>query len=126
MQKQKVRIWDGNASREFLDSRGLQHLEEGDLGPVYGHQWRHFNAEYKTRYDDYTGKGVDQLQYVIDQLKDPEQRSSRRIIMSAWNPCQLNEMALPPCHVLCQFNVIGEKLALKTKMLKGRPLVFLI
>ena len=111
LQKQKVRIWDGNASREFLDSRGLQHLEEGDLGPVYGHQWRHFNAEYKTRYDDYTGKGVDQLQYVIDQLKDPEQRSSRRIIMSAWNPCQLNEMALPPCHVLCQFNVIGEKLS---------------
>ena len=111
LRKQKVKIWDGNASREFLDSRGLNHLEEGDLGPVYGHQWRHFNAEYKTRHDDYTGKGVDQLQYVIDQLKDPEQRSSRRIIMSAWNPCQLNQMALPPCHVLCQFNVIGDKLS---------------
>jgi len=111
LRKQKVKIWDGNASREFLDSRGLNHLEEGDLGPVYGHQWRHFNAEYKTRHDDYTGKGVDQLQYVIDQLKDPEQRSSRRIIMSAWNPCQLNQMALPPCHVLCQFNVIDNKLS---------------
>ena len=111
LRKQKVKIWDGNASREFLDSRGLNHLEEGDLGPVYGHQWRHFNAEYKTRHDDYSGKGVDQLQYVIDQLKDPEKRSSRRIIMSAWNPCQLNEMALPPCHVLCQFNVIGDKLS---------------
>ena len=111
LRKQKVRIWDGNASREFLDSRGLNHLEEGDLGPVYGHQWRHFNAEYKTRHDDYSGKGVDQLQYVIDQLKDPEKRSSRRIIMSAWNPCQLNEMALPPCHVLCQFNVINNKLS---------------
>ena len=111
LRKQKVKIWDGNASREFLDSRGLNHLEEGDLGPVYGHQWRHFNAEYKTRHDDYSGKGVDQLQYVIDRLKDPEKRSSRRIIMSAWNPCQLNEMALPPCHVLCQFNVIGDKLS---------------
>ena len=111
LREQKVRIWDGNASREFLDSRGLNHLEEGDLGPVYGHQWRHFNAEYKTRHDDYTGKGVDQLQYVIDELKDPEKRSSRRIIMSAWNPCQLNQMALPPCHVLCQFNVIGDKLS---------------
>ncbi|MAV57175.1 MAG: thymidylate synthase [Candidatus Pelagibacter sp.] len=111
LRKQKVKIWDGNASREFLDSRGLNHLEEGDLGPVYGYQWRHFNAEYKTRHDDYSGQGFDQLQYVIDQLKDPEQRSSRRIIMSAWNPCQLNEMALPPCHVLCQFNVIGNKLS---------------
>ena len=111
LKSQKVRIWDGNASREFLDSRGLTHLEEGDLGPVYGHQWRHFNAQYTTRNEDYSGKGVDQLQYVIDQLKDPEKRSSRRIIMSAWNPCQLDEMALPPCHVLCQFNVIGDKLS---------------
>ena len=111
LKEQKVRIWNGNASREFLDSRGLQHLEEGDLGPVYGHQWRHFNAEYTNRHADYNGKGVDQLQYVIDQLKDPDQRSSRRIIMSAWNPCQLNEMALPPCHVMCQFNVINNKLS---------------
>ncbi len=111
LKAQKVRIWDGNASRDFLDSRGLSHLEEGDLGPVYGHQWRHFNAKYTSRNEDYSGKGVDQLQYVIDQLKDPEKRSSRRIIMSAWNPCQLNEMALPPCHVLCQFNVIWDKLS---------------
>lgn len=105
LRENKVRIWDANASREFLDSRGLTHLEEGDLGPVYGHQWRHFNAPYSTRHADYDGKGVDQLQNVIDLLTDPETRSSRRIVMSAWNPCQLDEMALPPCHVLCQFNV---------------------
>ena len=96
----KVKIWVGNASREFLDSRGLNHLEENDLGPVYGHQWRHFNAPYQTFNDSYEGKGVDQIQYIIDQLSNPETRSSRRIIMSAWNPCQLDEMALPPCHVL--------------------------
>ena len=105
---ENVHIWDANASREFLDSRGLQHLEEDDLGPVYGHQWRHFNAAYKGRDESYEGKGVDQLQYVIDQLSNPETRMSRRIVMSAWNPCQINEMALPPCHVLCQFNVSGE------------------
>jgi len=106
-----VHIWDGNGSREFLDSRGLNHLAENDLGPVYGHQWRHFNAAYTDCQTDYRGKGVDQLQYVINCLKDPEQRSSRRIVMSAWNPCQLAEMALPPCHVLCQFNVLGDRLS---------------
>ena len=105
LQEQNVRIWNLNGTREFLDSRGLQHLEEGDLGPVYGHQWRHFNASYTDRHEDYTGKGVDQLKNVIDLLSDPATRSSRRIVMSAWNPCQLGEMALPPCHVLCQFNV---------------------
>ena len=103
--EQKCNIWKGNASREFLDSRGLQHLEEDDLGPVYGHQWRFFNAPYKTCFDDYTNKGVDQLEYIIKALKDPEERKSRRLVMSAWNPCQLNEMALPPCHILVQFNV---------------------
>jgi thymidylate synthase len=102
---QNVHIWDANASREFLDSRSLAHLEENDLGPVYGHQWRHFNAPYKNCHTDYLGKGIDQLANIIEALKDPEQRSSRRLVMSAWNPCQLNEMALPPCHILAQFNV---------------------
>jgi thymidylate synthase len=112
LQAENVKIWNGNASREFLDSRKLSHLEEGDLGPVYGHQWRHFNAYYKDCKEDYTGQGVDQLQYIIDNLKNPETRTSRRLVMSAWNPCQLDEMALPPCHVLVQFNVTnGNKLS---------------
>ncbi len=103
LQKKKVKIWDGNSTREFLDSRNLHHLEEGDLGPVYGHQWRHFNAPY-TRHDaDYAGQGTDQLQTVIDQLKND--RQSRRIILCAWNPAQLDEMALPPCHAFVQFHV---------------------
>ena len=108
LQKQNVHIWDGNSTREFLDSRGLTNNEEGDLGPVYGHQWRHFNAEYTDRYTDYSGKGIDQLQYIIDNFKTEEGRTSRRLIMSAWNPCQLDQMALPPCHVLAQFNVRSE------------------
>jgi thymidylate synthase len=107
LKEENVHIWDDNGSREFLDSRGLHHLEEDDLGPVYGHQWRHFNANYDTCNSDYSGKGVDQIAYIIEQLKNPETRTSRRLVMSAWNPCQLNEMALPPCHVLCQFNVVN-------------------
>ena len=103
-----VHIWDDNASRDFLESRGLSHYADGDLGPIYGHQWRHFNAKYETYDTDYTGKGVDQLAEIIRCLKDPTERFSRRMIMSAWNPCQLNEMALPPCHILCQFNVDHE------------------
>ena len=103
--EQGVKIWQGNGSRNFLDGRGLGHLEEDDLGPIYGHLWRHFNAPYETCHTDYAGKGVDQLQSIIDQLKDPEKRNSRRLVMSAWNPAQIDEMALPPCHILVQFNV---------------------
>ncbi len=107
LQAQNVHIWDGNASREFLDSRGLTDRVEGDLGPIYGFQWRNFGGDYEGSNDDGQGlrKGVDQLQIIIDALKDPEQRTSRRLLISAWNPCQLSEMALPPCHVLAQFHV---------------------
>ena len=65
----------------------------------------HFNAKYKDCKTDYTGKGVDQLQSIINSLSHPTEKFSRRLIMSAWNPCQIDEMALPPCHVLTQFNV---------------------
>jgi len=108
---QNVHIWDGNASRDFLNSRGLYDREENDLGPVYGHQWRFFNAEYKDCHTSYKDKGVDQLRYIINCLKDPRERYSRRLIMSAWNPCQIDEMALPPCHVLAHFNVIDDELS---------------
>jgi thymidylate synthase len=81
----------------------------GDLGPVYGFQWRHFNATYIDRNLDYEGDGVDQLQNIIDDLKNEDTRGSRRHILTAWNPCQLDEMALPPCHMICQFNVRENK-----------------
>jgi len=98
-----IKIWDGNGSREFLDSVGLSHREAGDLGPVYGFQWRHFGAEYVDAKTDYTGKGVDQLAEVIDKLKNKPY--DRRIILSAWNPADLKKMALPPCHMFAQFYV---------------------
>ena len=105
LNSQNVSIWNGNSTRNFLDSRNLFDYKEGDLGPIYGFQWRHFNAEYKDCDTDYTDKGIDQLQNIINQLKNSETRNSRRLIMTAWNPCQIDKMALPPCHVLCQFNV---------------------
>jgi thymidylate synthase len=104
LKEQGVHIWDGNSTPEFLKSRGLSHYSDGELGPIYGHQWRHFNAKWEGD-EDYTGEGVDQLQQVIDALKDPKQRTSRRLIISAWNPCQLDDMVLPPCHSFFQFNV---------------------
>lgn len=110
LQKQGVKIWDGNTSREFLDSRGLSHYDEGILGPGYGYQWRHFGAEYSQEYSD-TSKikdrsivgGFDQVQYLVDELKNNP--FSRRIFLSAWNPAKSHEMALVPCHVSCQFYV---------------------
>tara|TARA_A100001015_G_scaffold312314_1_gene417275 strand:+ start:3288 stop:4205 length:918 start_codon:yes stop_codon:yes gene_type:complete len=108
LKEQNVRIWNANASREFLDSRGLINRQEDDLGPIYGFQWRHFNAEYKDCTTNYNNKGIDQLKIIIDSLKDPKKRYSRRLLLTAWNPCQLNDMALPPCHVLAQFSVIEE------------------
>ena len=74
LQKQGVKIWNDNASGTFLRSRGLINNFEGDLGPIYGHQWRHYNAPYLDADVDYTGMGIDQLQNVIDMLKDKEKK----------------------------------------------------
>jgi len=114
LQEKRIHIWDGNGSREFLDKRGLGHRREGDLGPVYGFQWRHFGAKYTTCDADYKGQGVDQLQQVIDTIKTNP--TSRRIIMSAWNPFDLPQMALPPCHMFAQFYVNPDKKELSCQM----------
>jgi len=109
LQEKNVRIWDANGSRAFLDNLGFTDREEGDLGPVYGFQWRHFGAEYVDTKADYSGKGVDQLMDVIDKIKNKP--NDRRIIMCAWNPADLNRMALPPCHCLVQFYVANGELS---------------
>ncbi|KAF7947640.1 hypothetical protein EAE96_008722 [Botrytis aclada] len=98
-----IKIWDGNGSRAYLDSIGLSHRAEGDLGPVYGFQWRHFGAKYIDAETDYTGQGVDQLAEIVWKLKNNPW--DRRIILSAWNVADIKLMALPPCHMFAQFYV---------------------
>jgi thymidylate synthase len=92
LRDKRVHIWDGNSKdRDY------------DAGPVYGFQWRHFGANYTTCKADYTGKGQDQIQRIIELIrKDP---FSRRIFLSAWNPTDTYKMCLPPCHISYQFYV---------------------
>ncbi|XP_075591149.1 uncharacterized protein LOC142598060, partial [Dermatophagoides farinae] len=107
LERDNVNIWKDNASKEFLEKRGLKNYQEGDLGPIYGFQWRHFGADYKNCHTDYSNKGIDQIKNLIEMIKkDP---TSRRLIVSAWNPMAIDKMALPPCHVLSQFHVDAAK-----------------
>jgi thymidylate synthase len=113
LQDRNVHFWDANGAKEFLAQRGLAY-EEGDLGPIYGFQWRHFGADYTGAGANYEGRGVDQLQRCIDMIRDHP--TSRRIVMSAWNAADVDKMALPPCHMMVQFNVVnGELSALMTQ-----------
>lgn len=98
-----VHIWDAHGSRAHLDASGLTDRAEGDLGPVYGFQWRHFGAAYEGAEADYRGKGVDQVAEVVHKLR--ETPWDRRIVLSAWNPADMAAMALPPCHMFAQFYV---------------------
>ncbi|XP_055329747.1 thymidylate synthase-like isoform X2 [Paramacrobiotus metropolitanus] len=107
--EKNVHIWDANGSRNYLDSIGLKHYEEGELGPVYGFQWRHFGAEYVDCHADYSGKGIDQLNDIVHKIKSNP--NDRRLILSAWNPADLLKMALPPCHALVQFYVSNGELS---------------
>ena len=109
LQAKNIRIWDGNSTREFLDASGFHDRQVGDLGPVYGFQWRHFGAEYKTCDDQYTGQGIDQLKDVIERIKTNP--NDRRIMLTAWNPVDIPKMALPPCHCLVQFYVANGELS---------------
>ena len=101
-----VRIWEGNSSREFLDKNNLQDYQDGDCGPIYGFQWRHWGADYQGKDVDYTGQGIDQLKEVIEQIKsNPE---SRRHLVVAWDPRAVKKTPLPPCHYAFQF-IVEEK-----------------
>lgn len=103
LQKQGVKIWDGNSSRDFLDKQGLTDLPIGDIGAGYGFQWIHCGADYKTCKDNYDDQGFDQVKFIINELKTNPM--SRRMYMTAWNPSALDKMALPPCHLSAQFYV---------------------
>jgi thymidylate synthase len=115
LQERGNTIWDEWANPTKApyghDEAAKQRMkEERDLGPVYGFQWRHFNATYQNFDTDYTNQGVDQLKKLVDTLKSNP--SDRRMIVSAWNPSMLSHMALPPCHYAFQVTVINGKLNL--------------
>jgi thymidylate synthase len=110
LEEKGVNIWKGNTSREFLDKKGLYYLREGSLGKGYGYQWRNFGGSAFS-WRNYFKDGVDQLTNALELIKtDP---NSRKIIVSAWNPEQLKEMALEPCHMMFQFQVDNGKLNLQ-------------
>ena len=99
LQEVGVSIWDEWATAEQTARFGRK---EGDLGPVYGHQWRNFGATERSD-GSYEHDGVDQLTQVLDQIRDNP--DSRRLIISGWNPSEAERVALPPCHTLFQFYV---------------------
>ena len=108
-----IKIWNGNTSREFLDNNGLSHYDEFDTGPMYGFNLNHFGAQYNGMDENYSNKGFNQLEYVIDLIKrDP---MSRRIVMTTFNPAQAKEGVLYPCHgLVTQFYVRNNRLDLIT------------
>lgn len=114
LQEQNNHIWDEWASPKKVpyghdEETKKKMLEENDLGPIYGFQWRHFNAPYFGLDHEYT-EGVDQISNLIKKIKqDP---TDRRMVVSAWNPQQISEMALPPCHYGFQVTVIDNEVNL--------------
>ena len=100
-------LWflNGDTNIKYLKDNGVSIWDEwadenGDLGPVYGKQWRSWAAP--------DGRTIDQIQWVLEEIRTNP--NSRRLVVSAWNPADVNEMALPPCHCLFQFNVMDGKL----------------
>jgi dihydrofolate reductase/thymidylate synthase len=107
LEQKGVNIWKGNTSREFLDSRKLNHYREGDMGPMYGFNWRHYGSEYEGCDSNYYGKGYDQLYNLIKGLvEDPY---SRRHLLTTYDPSAVNRSVLAPCHgIVVQFNVTSD------------------
>jgi thymidylate synthase len=124
LEAKKVNIWKGNTTREFLDARGLTYLPIGNLGKGYGFQWRNFGGgyemvntafqpngipdEWEYDYSKHDGKGFDQVIATLEGLK--KDVNGRRHIISGWNPAQLHEMALPPCHLYQQYQILDGEL----------------
>src|SRR5581483_8485354 len=108
LQEHGINIWNANSSREFLTANGFGEYPEGEVGPTYGFQWRNFGGAYTDREkstDEYefTRPGVDQIWRLIKGLKsDP---TSRRHVVCAWNPQQLQYQVLPPCHIMQIYKV---------------------
>ena len=113
LQDRDCHIWDSWCSQKryhYQDETRLEEYKDRELGPIYGWQWRHFGAEYEGFDKSYDGKGIDQLANLLTTLKTNP--NSRRMYVSAWNPTQIDEMALPPCHYGFYVNILNGKLNL--------------
>ena len=95
LEEKQVNIWKGNTTKEYLNKYNLTDYKEGECGPIYGFQWKHWGADYIPGKFDYTNEGIDQIANVIKSLQDDP--FSRRHIISGWNVSDLNKMCLPPC-----------------------------
>lgn len=118
LEREGIHIWRANGSREVLDKLNFRDREVGDLGPIYGFQWRYAGIEYKGSDWDYKleneilgdkRRGYDQIEFLINEIRNNPH--SRRIFLSSWNVQDLSAMALPPCHVSLQLFVHGESLS---------------
>jgi len=108
LSKKSIKIWEPNTNQQFLDKMGFDY-PVGEMGPMYGYQWRHFNKQYPEIKND-TELGIDQLQFVINEIKTNP--SSRRILLTTFNPAQVNQGVLYPCHsIIIQFYVEDDKLS---------------
>lgn len=108
LKDKNVHIWDGHTTKEHYETCGLDY-ESGDVGPLYGFQWRHSGVDYKGMNHDYKGQGVDQISNVVEQLKSNQ--NSRRHVVCSWNTIDIPSMVLPPCHCLFQFYIDDEGLS---------------
>lgn len=115
LQERNNHIWDWWCTQKKIpyghdEETKKKMMEERDLGPIYGWQWRNFGANYDSFDKKPIGKGIDQLKNIVEKLK--KNPNDRRMIVSAWNPVDIKDMALPPCHYCFQVIVIGDKLNL--------------
>ncbi|MDO8740843.1 MAG: thymidylate synthase [Candidatus Woesearchaeota archaeon] len=115
LQERNNHIWDEWCSPEIIpyshdEAAKKRMMEERDLGPIYGWQWRHFGAKYEGYDKDYNGKGVDQLKRLVDDLKNKPY--SRQMLVLAWNPVDVSKVIPPFCHYGFQVTVLNNKLNL--------------
>lgn len=108
LEDRNTNIWKDNSTEDFLRGRGLDY-DEGQLGPVYGHQWTNWGGDWRTGTN-----GINQIKNIIENLKTNPY--SRRHVFTGWNVADLNKMALPPCHMTYTFTVIDNKLYCKVDL----------